>query len=169
MSKPALMIGAALIFLTACAGGQRSLHNMEGTDGGADEFSVLPTAPIERPADLRTLPTPTPGAPSRVDPTPRADAIVALGGRPDSTGTVPGADAALVAATGRSGVDPAIRQTLATEDAAFRSGLGRGLFSGLFGGNRYFATYARQKLDAYAELARLRGLGIDTPTAPPAP
>lgn len=165
-----LTIGAMISILTACSGGHKPLHNMQGVDGGADEFNVLPTAPLEMPASYSALPTPTPGAPNRVDPTPNADAIAALGGRASAlqTGGVPASDSALVSVAARNGVDPTIRQMLASEDAAYRRGLGRGLFGGLFGGNRYFATYAAMKLDAYAELARLRAAGVETPTAPPA-
>lgn len=81
---------------------------------------------------------------------------------------VPASDGALVTAASRNGVDPAIRQTLAAEDATFRNRRSRFRLFGLFGGrDRYFRAYARQALDAYAELARFRAAGVATPTAPP--
>jgi len=58
-----------------------------------------------------------------------------------------------------------IRQTLATEDAAFRNRQTR--FGWFRGRNRYFAAYSRQALDAYSELQRFRNAGIATPSAPP--
>lgn len=169
MMSRAITAIAALFLLTACGGGQDGLHDMRGSGDGPDEFAVLPTAPLQMPARLDSLPPPRPGMPNRVDPDPRADAIVALGGRPGAAhaGGIPAADQALVVAASRHGVAPGIRATVAAEDAAFRRGAGR-MTLGLFGGDRYFRAYSGQKLDAYAELARLRALGIETPTAPPA-
>lgn len=161
----ALTAVLALGILASC-GGNKSLHQFEATSGGPDEFGVLPSAQLQMPSDLTHLPSPTPGAGNLVDATPKADAIAALGGRASAAnaGGVPAADRALIAAASRYGVPAGIRQTVATEDKAIRSGAGIG---GLFGGNRYFARYARQKLDAKSELRRLRGLGIRTPSAPP--
>ena len=68
-------------------------------------------------------------------------------------------------AASRNGTDPSIRATLAEEDATFRTRRSRlGLFSGP---ERYFRAYAGQALDAYAELARFRNLGVAVPSAPP--
>jgi hypothetical protein len=39
---------------------------------GPDEFAVLPTAPLEMPENMASLPEPTPGARNRVDPDPEA-------------------------------------------------------------------------------------------------
>lgn len=167
MSKP--VIAAALMMLTVagCGGGQ-GLRTLEGENGGADEFSVLPMKPLETPPNLNALPTPVPGAQNRADPTPKADAVAALGGRPSamSAGGVPVGDRALVAAASRNGVAQGIRQTLAQEDARFRKT--RGAFVGWFGRqDPYFKAYRGQRLDAGAELERLRKLGVETPTAPP--
>lgn len=156
----------ALLLLAAC-GGQTGLHTLGSNDEGPDEFGVLPTAPLQMPADLSHLPAPTPGAANLVDPNPNAAAIAALGGRPSAAraGGVPASDAALIGAASRFGVSAGIRATLAAEDRARRAGGGR--IAGLFGGDRYFALYARERLNAYAELERLRALGVATPTAPP--
>lgn len=141
---------------------------MRSGTAGPDEFLVLPVAPLELPETL-SLPTPTPGAANRVDPNPTGNAVAALGGRPDAAlaGGVPQADAGLVAYARRGGVDPAIRDTLAQEDAAFRASRNRFSPFGILATDRYFRAYASQALDAYAELTRFRNLGVATPTAPP--
>ena len=165
--RRAFFLIAAGLTLSACAGGDRSLHDFSvGT--GPDEFAVLPQRGLEVPQTL-TLPPPTPGGANRTDPTPRADAVVALGGRPSAAnaGGIPAGDSALVAAASRNGVDPNIRADLAQADAQFRnrrSGIGR-LFSR---GDPYFAAYASQALNAYAELERFRQAGVAVPSAPPA-
>lgn len=159
----ALLLGLSL--LAAC-GGDSGLRDLRSSGNGPDEFSVLPQRPLEVPAEL-TLPEPTPGGANLTDPTPVADGVAALGGNLDATrrGGVPAADAGLVAGVGRYGVDPAIRATLAGEDAAFRARAGR--FSLFRRADRYFRAYANQALDAYAELDRLRAAGIPGPSAPP--
>jgi len=168
MRKAILAILAA-VTLAACSSGTRPLHDMRSSSGGPDEFTVLPANTLEIPQD-RALPTPTLGATNLADPTPKANAIAALGGRPSAVnaGGVPVADSALVAAASRNGVQSDVRTVLATEDAAFRKGKHRfGLFS-ILSKDRYFKAYARSSLDAYAELQRFRNLGVATPTAPPA-
>lgn len=158
----ALTAVIALGMLAGCGGG--GLHDTSTNISGPDEFSVLPSRRLQMPA-TNALPAPTPGAANLADPAdPRAQAVAALGGRQPADAGVSSADVALVQAASRYGVSGNIRTTLATEDRALRSGSG---FGGLFGGNRYFALYANQRLDAAAELARLRALGIETPTAPP--
>jgi len=114
---------------------------------------------------------PSPGGRNLTDPNPTGDAIAALGGSQAAgfAGGIPASDMALLGAAGRYGTDPAIRATLAGEDAAFRR---RALFANAFnilGRDRYFQAYARQALDAYAELLRFRNLGVGVPSAPPAP
>lgn len=157
---------AALAFLSGCAG-DRGLHRLDAEGGGPDEFSVLPVRPLEIPATL-TLPEPTPGGANRTDPTPLADAVAALGGRPGATtaGGLPAGDAPLIAFVGRNGVEPDIRARLAAEDSAFRR---RASALAGFGmrGSPYFRAYAGQALDAYAELDRFRASGIRAPSAPP--
>ncbi|MBT5296425.1 MAG: DUF3035 domain-containing protein [Octadecabacter sp.] len=157
----------AMLALTACTSDDRGLRVLAGSGAGPDEFSVMPMAPLVMPTDTANLPSPTPGAGNRADPAPLADAVVALGGNANALvpNGVPVRDGALVNAAGRNGVDHAIRQTLASEDAAFRN---RRSSFGLFRGRgRYFRVYARQALDAYAELTRFRNAGVATPSAPP--
>lgn len=147
----------ALAWLGACSG---------GVSEGPDEFSVVPQSPLEQPASYSDLPDPVPGGTNLADLRPNAEAIAALGGRTQSGG-IPASDTALVTHASRFGVDPAIRAVLFSEDERFQSRIFR---RGIFGGQRegrYFRTYRSQALDAYAELARFRSVGINVPTAPP--
>jgi len=116
--------------------------------------------------DTLSLPEPTPGGANRTDPNPTGQAIAALGGRQSASvaGGVPTRDAALVAHASRNGVEADIRAALAAADEARRSSR----LGGLFGRGGYFGLYARDALDAQAELARFRAAGVATPTAPPA-
>lgn len=166
--RKAILVVLAAATLMACSSGKRPLHDMRSASGGPDEFTVMPVGSLEIPEEL-TLPTPTPGATNRVDPTPKANAIAALGGRPSAVnaGGVPVSDSALVAAASRNGVQADVRAVMAAEDAAFRKGKSRFDFFAALRGDRYFKAYARSALDAYAELERFRNLGVATPTAPP--
>ncbi len=165
-----ILVILTAVGLMACTSGDRPLHDMSGAGNGPDDFSVLPVAPLVMP-DGKELPKPTPGGTNLVDPNPKADAIAALGGRASAqvAGGIPARDAALVAGAGRYGTQADIRETLASEDAALRRSARRFSFFGLFGSGSYFGAYARQALDAYAELARFRAAGVATPSAPPAP
>lgn len=150
--------------LTAC-GGSKALHDFDNPGAGPDDFAVLPVNPLILPSVL-DLPNPTPGGTNRTDPNPTGNAIAALGGRQSANvaGGVPTRDAALVAHASRNGVEAGIRADLAAADVARRSSR----LGGLFGRGGYFGLYARDALDAQAELARFRAAGIATPSAPPA-
>lgn len=160
--------GLALTLLAGCGGRGEVPRLMNITQRSPDEFSILPTQPLQAPADLRALPTPTPGAPNLVDTDPRADAVRALGGRPQApVGSLPAADAGILARAAQFGIDPGIRATLAAEDEALRRrGAGRPL-ERLFGTNVYARAYAAQLLDQNAELRRWQRAGARTPAAPP--
>lgn len=165
--KKLLLCAGLMVSLAACAGGDRGLRDLRSNGGGPDEFRVLPVNPLILPNDIDNLPPPTPGGVNRTDPTPNADAVAVLGGNPNALVPqgAPTRDGALIAAASRNGVDPAIRQTLAAEDEAFRNRQTR--FGFFRGRDRYFQAYARQALDAYAELQRFRNAGVATPSAPP--
>ena len=60
-----------------------------------------------------------------------------------------------------------IRNITATEDAEFRKRNKGRVLERWVGTNVYNLRYKQQRLDEYAELLRLRKLGIRTPTAPP--
>jgi len=115
------------------------------------------------PDNYTTLPTPTKGGTNLVDPTPLADATIALGGNP--AGGI--RDGGLVNHASRYGVSPGIRTALAKEDLEFRRKNDGRLLERVFNVNVYFKAYRKQSLDQYAELERLRRLGVRTSSAPP--
>ncbi|PUB17595.1 DUF3035 domain-containing protein [Yoonia sediminilitoris] len=162
-----ILSALAIVTMTACANTDRNLRDLRASGGGPDEFAVIPQRPLLVP-DTNLLPEPTPGGTNLADPTPNADAIAALGGSQTAqfTGGVPARDTALVTQASRYGVDADIRSELAAADAAFRKGRSRLNIFNPLGRDRYFPAYARQALDAFAELARLRSLGVNTPAAP---
>ncbi|MBW7921030.1 MAG: DUF3035 domain-containing protein [Rubellimicrobium sp.] len=145
--------------LAACSGGG-ALHRLGSGARVPDDFSVLPMRPLVIPD---TLALPAPGGTNLADPDPVGAAMALLGGR-DGAGVA--GDAALLAQLGTWRTDPDIRATVAQEDAAFRSRTGRG-GRGLSARDPYYAAYARQSLDPWAEIARFRAAGVATPTAPP--
>lgn len=166
MRSQAKAVGAlALVLgLSACGGSdQPNLMNLRSSGNGPDEFAILPSKPLELPPDLKALPAPTPGGGNITDPTPEADAIVALGGKPGAGAN----DAALVAYAGRQGLSSDIRQVLAAEDLEYRRKNDGRLLERLFDVNVYYKAYQPMALDQHAELARWRRLGAPTPSAPP--
>ena len=154
---------AGTILLGACASGEPRLMNLRNPDPGPDEFAILPPKALTLPTDLASLPVPTPGGGNLTDPTPEADAIVALGGRPDAGA----GGAGLTGYTGRFGTDPAIRGELASNDLEFRRNNRGRILERLFNVNSYFRAYSGQSLDQQAELERWRARGARTPSAPP--
>jgi len=160
---------AMTLLVAGCSGnqGEPQLLNLR-SDGTPDEFGILPTAPLEEPPDYASLPAPNPAGRNRVDPLPEAEAVAALGGRPGVAASRAG-DAALLAAAGRFGVTPGIRQQVAAEDLAFRrSNRGRPL-ERFFNLNVYFDAYRSQSLDQYRELRRFQAAGVPTSAPPPNP
>ncbi|MEI4473476.1 DUF3035 domain-containing protein [Frigidibacter sp. MR17.24] len=163
---------ATMLGLAACGSGDRdgdgvpNLMNLRSD--GADEFSILPTKPLEQPADYAALPEPTPGGTNITDPTPEADAIAALGGNVNALrGTA--RDQGLLSATGRFGSQEAIRPTLAAEDLAWRRENQGRFLERVFSLNRYYKAYDGQSLDQEGELQRWRARGVRTVGAPPPP
>lgn len=155
----------ALGLLAACGSAPVDTDPASVVSRGPDEFAVLPVKPLEIPENLNALPVP--GGTNLADPDPRGDALRALGGRPVAAGAVPASDAALVTAASRFGVPQDVRALVAAEDArtlrrATRARIG--LFTRT---NPYLRAYARQSLDAFAEVERFRAAGAATPTSPP--
>jgi hypothetical protein len=169
--KPLILLAlAATVTLSACSRKEGTLMNLRSPSRGPDEFAILPTKSLEMPKDVVTLPDPTPGGSNRTDPTPRADAIKALGGNPRAltTAGIPAGDAAIVNTASRYGVSGDIRAVLAEEDREFRSKNRGKLLERLFRVTVYFNVYDDQALDRDAELRRMRRAGVRTPAAPPA-
>ncbi len=162
---------ALVLGLSACAGAGSRLAKPAANKSGPDEFLVLPSKPLQTPANYTDLPEPTPGAGNLTDPNPRADAVAALGGNPArlQQSGIPAADGALLAYSARYGVAADIRSVLGAADKAFRRAQGALSIFRWFSKSRYFAAYRGQALDQYQELKRLRAAGVDTPSAPPGP
>lgn len=151
----------AMVGLAGCASeGPARLMNIGSGASTPDEFAILPSRGLELPTDLAALPQP--GGSDRAATDARGAAIVALGGRPGA-GT---RDPALTAIA--RDADPRIRDTLAAEDAAFRTAFSPRPLERAFGTNVYFRAYRPMSLDAQAELRRWRAAGVRTPAAPPA-
>lgn len=152
--------------LGACA--NQGLVQMRSNSPGPDEFMVAPAKELVMPTNLTELPPPTPGQSNRTDVDPQAEMIVALGGRPDADdGAIPASDGALVTAASRFGVDPTIRNELATEDAEFRRKRGRLTQFKIFPDNEYANVYRPQALDPRDTADAWRRAGARTPSAPP--
>lgn len=158
----ALVAGAGL---AACSSNPQ-LMNIAAGNNGPDEFAIVPSKPLQMPADLNNLPLPTPGGSNLTDPTPLTDAVVALGGNPARVAG-PGADTGLLTYTARFGREPDIRARLAAEDLDWRSRHGRRLLETLARTNVYLRAYEDMALDQQAELTRWRRAGARTPSAPP--
>lgn len=172
ISRMMVLSGLALALLAGCASrsdeAPRLMNLRGGSQTGPDEFSIMPTQPLQAPGDFRSLPTPTPGSANLVDIDPRAEAARALGGRPQvQTGSVPAADSALLARANRYGTDPAIRERLAAEDLELRQRRRGRPLERFFGTNVYPQAYQDQLLDRDAELSRWQRAGARTPAAPP--
>ncbi len=155
--------------LSACGSGRTGMLNLRGAKTGPDEFSILPSKPMQMPADLSQLPAPTPGGNNLTDPTPNADAVAALGGNPAALtpSGVLASEGAIVNYATRYGVQAGVRQELAAADEERRASNGFYPTFGNLGNLRYYRIYRREALDQVAELQRLRRLGIKTPSAPP--
>ena len=119
------------------------------------------------PETLTDLPEPTPNGGNRTDAQPEADAIIALGGKPQAAGGVPAGDSALYAHAARFGVEAGSRTTPAAEDLDWRRGHHGRTLERLLNVNVYYKAYKKQSLNQQAELQRWRKLGVKTPSAPP--
>ena len=158
------IILSSVLLLTAC--GDKPLHDLDARRNSPDEFLVLPSKPLEQPENYATLPAPTPGGSNITDRDPQAEAILALGGRPNSSG-IPAGDGALVTAASRYGVQGDIRETLSAEDVKRRKRAGILANIKLFPVDRYAETYEREALDPYDVNTAYRRAGVPTPSAPP--
>lgn len=162
-----LILLASTLAVTACSKG--GMRGIRAPGSGPDEFAISPAKPLTAPKDYASLPPPTPGGSNLTDPTPQADAVVALGGRAsalDVTG-VAASDGALVAAASRYGVPENVRTVVAEEDADYRKRRGRFTSIRLFKVDRYAQVYRPQTLDAGDQTALWRRAGAATPSAPP--
>lgn len=156
------LIGSVIALLGLAACDTRDFTRRPANPG-PDEFSVLPSKPLELPQDLASLPEPTPGNRNLADQLPKEDAVAALGGNPNRlrASGISASEQALVTAASRLGVDPQIRARLDAElDDSLRNPL---LFERLFGLRRQVRYVSRVGLDAQAEAERLRRAGVSVP------
>ena len=169
MRKAWIVLVVASVILTACGGGNGTPHlmNLRSTSDGPDEFAILPPKSLALPKNMADLPQPTPGGGNLSDPHPQDDAIVALGGKIPKAGGIPAGDAGLVSYADRNGGSPAIRQTLAADDLAYRKRHPGKFLERIFSLTTYFEAYRDMWLNQYAELAKWRAAGVPTPSAPP--
>jgi len=164
---------AATVAIAACSLDSRrggSLREQLGVAQGApDEFLIIARAPIEVPETF-DLPRPQPGAPSRVEVDPAADAHKALFLRPDPVrlDTASGGEQVLLSGANADGDNSIVRDVLAEEEGP-EINENYGLTS-LFG-YRIPARIgaASEDLDSVAEVEELRNKGYLTPSAPPKP
>lgn len=158
----ALLLAAAA--LAGCAeGGVAGNLRAAGIGGTPDEFMVLPTKPLEMPADLAALPAPTPGAVNRVDYQPKLQAVASLTGKETPAGTASAGP--LIARAGP--VDPNIRAELAAADVVYRENNRGQLIPRLILQDNELLIYDGEMLDRGAEFERLRAQGVAVPPAPP--
>ncbi|MGB3408160.1 MAG: DUF3035 domain-containing protein, partial [Jannaschia sp.] len=61
------LLALAALTVSACDRGTPTLFNLRSADRSPDEFSILPTKPLQTPEDLAALPQPTPGGVNRTD------------------------------------------------------------------------------------------------------
>lgn len=162
-----LIVVSLALGVSGCS--KKGLMDLRHNGNGPDEFMVLPTKPLDMPDRMAALPAPTPGGANRADATPKADAVAALGGRPDAL--VPqgasAADGALVAQVSRYGVPSNTREVLAEADAKFRKRQARGTRVRLFPVDRYKQAYRRDAIDPFDQAEQFRRAGAETPTSPP--
>lgn len=157
--------------LAACSskGDDIALKRIKDKGNGPNEFTILPTKPLQAPDDFNSLPAPAPGTANLVDPRPKEDGAVALGGNPAAMqGTAPAAsDSGLVRHASRFGAPAGIRQQVRQEDIETRRQRGRVNLIRIGNSDDYTEAYKQQWLDASREERRLRQRGIETPSAPP--
>jgi hypothetical protein len=158
--------GLLVLAVAGCGGAEKFRDAVGLNTPPPDEFLVVSRAPLQMPPRLDALPPPQPGAPSRVDPNPKAQAQAALAGRPVPQGAAPsGGEQALLAAAGPA--DPAVRGAIRAETAATRP-------ERRFGLDSFFGFPINQnpgaptdRLDPREEAERLRTTGAAVPVVPP--
>jgi hypothetical protein len=171
MTMPRIVMILLILGLAACGSKDKDvqLRKIKHEGNGPDEFSIIPSKPLEAPEDFAILPAPTPGGSNRTDQNPRGDGIAALGGNPGAlvAAGISSADGALINHTSRFGANPGIRQTLRQEDQETRRRHGKVNILNIGPNDDYTNAYRKQWLDSYAEYERLRRKGVTVPSAPP--
>lgn len=103
--------------LSACGINLRKEMGLVGE--GPDEFAVVSRKPLTMPENGEALPVPQPGAASRVDYDPTAEAAAALGSAPlETADTGSAGETALLTGAAADNIDPEVRALLEAEAAA---------------------------------------------------
>lgn len=165
MNNQIICILAATVLVSACD--TRNFGNARSK--GPDEFSVVPTKPLEQPESYNILPEPTPGQANRVDINPGEEAVEALGGNPEllNDGRLRSGEQGLVATASRYGVDPDIRKKAEKDDEVLRKKKPQRLLE-RWAGTGFLRSYKDELLDPETEATRLKRRGIKV-TEPPEP
>lgn len=163
LTTATLLICGGLVLAGCGEGGPAGFLRSSGISTTPDEFMVLPTRPLEMPADLSALPPPTPGTANRVDYQPNAEAVAGLTGRQGPAGRADGA--ALVARTGAGSAQ--IRTVVAVEDAEYRAQNRGRLLERWFARDQDALVYRNQTLDAPVTFEAMRARGVGVPAPPP--
>lgn len=145
-------------------GGLAGVLRSSGATSTPDEFLVMPTRPLEIPENLASLPTPTPGAPNRVEYQPEAIAIAGLTGQ-DSMRTA--SASALLARAGAGSANPQIRTILAQEDIEYRNRHRGRVLERLFSRNKEALIYQDMTLNAPVVYEAMRERGVNLSAPPP--
>lgn len=158
------------VSITACGSGNSVFDkngNFKIKDAGPDEFSIIPTKPLEIPEDTVTLPEPTLGSKNRVDVEPELDAIVALGGKPErlESDLIANDEQALIAAASRNGVSGNIREQIAADAKVVERKKRPNVFQRIIGHTSRVKAFESEAIDPSAETHRLRRQGVRTPSA----
>ncbi len=152
-----LICGVAVALLSACSWDYRQSLGLVAK--GPDESAVVLKRPLEMPSTLPSsvdeLPTPRPGARSRVEPNPEREAELLVTGRATTGASAEksASETALLDAAGADAADPSVRATLAEEAEAREDGVR--LLDGLLGRK---PKGHEAELDAEAEAKRLAEL-----------
>lgn len=166
LARGALVL--SICALAACGNGNGKLRHFAQAGNGPEEFDVVPSKGLEAPESYASLPEPTPEGRNLADPRPREDAVAALGGSPAALGDtrVGTSDGALVDYAARGGIDPAIRDRLAEEDAEFRRRRARANSLRPFKLDQYYRAYEDQSIDPRAVARSFSQRGVPVPSFP---
>jgi hypothetical protein len=166
-----LAAGSALLALAACSVGSDGSGGLRQSLGLAapppDEFLVVSRRPLEAPPDFNSLPQPRPGAPSRVDPDPEAEARAALLGEGGAGGAggASASETAILSAAGAATLEPVDRAAIAAAAPPPERRFGLDSF---FGFEISQSGGDPDRLDSREEAERLRAQGVQPPAPPPA-
>lgn len=168
----AMAMGMGLAVMGALAGCDTIGNPLEALSKkklGPDEFAVVVRDPLQMPPGLETstLPPPSPGMRSPLEPNPQVDAIAALTGQPVSASApqsvaISRGEAALLAAADANALSPTIRSDITAENVELEANKPYeppSIFE-LFSGP---SIDPETLIDPVAESQRLQSTGVPAP------